>query len=241
MDQDSSLYVLGYGLITFVVMLINYTALPLLFRSLFDPERWNVLKNIMLGVWNILWIAVFNLVYTGWAGDISIQPSMLLPFLIGTIAVGMFPLTILVFVNELYLSDKHKKVAEKMSSQLNSETIKSSNQSNQKLIITGNTQGDVIELHEDELLFISAEDNYCNVYFTQGEKVSSKLLRITLKEIESQLDSVPHILRCHRSYIVNKHKITRISGNARAYYLHLNLCDEHIPLSRGFKRETLIS
>jgi len=238
-NENKSSYVLGFGIITFVVMLFNYTIIPALLYTFFDPEKWTIGKNIVFGLWNFVLIAFLNYFYTIYVGGVIMQGYAFLFIIVGTVTIGIFPLTILLLINELYLRGKHEKNAAEMSTQLRSVMGSTPSPTSPTIKIIGESKNDSLEIGEAELFYIKAVDNYCDVKFLRDKRLSSQLLRISLKNIESQLVDFPDILRCHRSYIINKRRISRISGNARAYYLHFETSDEQIPLSRGFKKDML--
>ncbi len=57
-DNSKQLIVFGYGLITLLIMLVNFLGLPVLFKSLFKLEDWNILKELLFVIWNIVLIRV---------------------------------------------------------------------------------------------------------------------------------------------------------------------------------------
>ncbi len=59
------------------------------------------------------------------------------------------------------------------------------------------------------------------------------VLRTTLKSISEAFEGIDKILKCHRSYIVNLHKVSRFSGNAQGYKLHFREGEELVPVSRA--------
>jgi hypothetical protein len=54
----------------------------------------------------------------------------------------------------------------------------------------------------ESLLYISAEENYVNIYFLESGRVKNFVLRNTMKSLE-ELCADNRIIRCHRSYYVN--------------------------------------
>jgi DNA-binding LytR/AlgR family response regulator len=89
-----------------------------------------------------------------------------------------------------------------------------------------------------DLLFIEADDNYSTVMWKESGTLQKKLLRVNLKNLESQLDN-SFTLRCHRSYIVNVNAISAISGNTNGYKLKINGSDFSIPVSRPKGKEIM--
>ena len=240
MTENKSLIVLGFAAITSATMLINYAVLPVLLPAYFDMEQWTTGKNIQLGVWNILVISLLNYGYYQVVRGDRLHLEGLLSFVIITSSVGIFPVTLLAFMNELYLTRKHAKEATFFSNKLQTARETDKNHPIERLVIKGDLKNDVLEIAVDELYYIQAVDNYSEVRYIKAGQLCSQLLRISLKNIESQLEEFPNIIRCHRSYMVNIKKISRIYGNARAYYLHFEPFEEQVPLSRGFNKEALL-
>ena len=65
------------------------------------------------------------------------------------------------------------------------------------------------------------------------------LLRSSLSRLEKQIDQ-PHIVRCHRSYVVNINRVERVTGNAQGYKLHLFAGQFLIPVARQYN-ESLVA
>jgi adenylate cyclase len=86
------------------------------------------------------------------------------------------------------------------------------------------------------LVYVEAQENYSKIVWTDNKTVKEKLLRVTLKLIESQIvDNV--IVRCHRSYIINTNVDFSIGGNSNGYWLECDLIKQTIPISRRIGKE----
>ena len=88
---------------------------------------------------------------------------------------------------------------------------------------------DAINIHPQNLLYAKAAGNYVEVYFLLGDKVKSKLLRNTLKNIEEE---IPELTRCSRSILVNQQKVSLIETTKGK--LELNLGAVQIPVSSNY-------
>jgi len=91
-------------------------------------------------------------------------------------------------------------------------------------------KSDNFTLDLENFLFAKAEGNYLEFYLMNGQK---ELKRLTMKELEVQLQDFPWILKTHRSYLVNTRKITKVAGNAQGYQLSLSDFPQAVPVSRG--------
>ena len=88
-------------------------------------------------------------------------------------------------------------------------------------------------------LFASAEGNYCTLFFLENQQLQRKLLRLNMKNLEGQFQAYPSVIRCHRSYLINKEKIRQMKGNARSLILKLEGYQGEIPVSRAYSKEML--
>ena len=238
---NKSIYLMGFGWITALVLLFNYTIPPLLFPELFDPDQWKIRKEISFITISIIIIAFVNYEYNSIVGYRFAQQHGLSYFIPVTIAVGIFPVTLVVFVTEIFLSKKHQKTASEISLKIKMERETSEPASDRIIEIISDSKKDNFGINESDLIFLKSEDNYCKVYYQENDEIKTQLLRITLKTVEEQLEHFSDIIRCHRSYIVNRKQISRISGNARAYNLHFNICNETVAVSRSFPKELLLA
>ena len=82
---------------------------------------------------------------------------------------------------------------------------------------------DLFKLKFDDILYIESDSEYVNFY-TTGKKIMSHQ---TLKSLEKSLpESI--FMRVHRSYIINKHKVTGLKGK------DLLISDAIIPVSDSY-------
>jgi DNA-binding LytR/AlgR family response regulator len=63
------------------------------------------------------------------------------------------------------------------------------------------------------------------------------MLRYTLSGVEKDNSGISEIFRCHKSYIINKNKISSITGNAAGYKLILLGYNTPIPVSRKWNKD----
>jgi DNA-binding LytR/AlgR family response regulator len=95
---------------------------------------------------------------------------------------------------------------------------------------------EILELNLADLWYVAAEDNYSRVFWKENEQMQERLLRITLKNLEPQLEE-PGITRCHRSYLVNLAQDYEVRGDASGYLLVSREIDREIPISRSRGKE----
>jgi hypothetical protein len=218
------MYLVGFGLITFFMLLFTQIGLTRLLPAFYNEDGWTVGKEIIHNLVVMGLITVGNFLF---AIKIGIYSWSLLAFLVSFIfvlAIGVFPISfnvLLKFKSSNKRFDKGVEVSG-ISRELVSEiTLKSEN------------QNEDLTLMSDNLLYLESNDNYSNVYFAEGDIIKNQLLRGSLSYFEKQMEP-SHITRCHRSYIVNLDKAQEITGNAQGYKVHLEGVEKKIPVSRKY-------
>ncbi|MBN8822785.1 MULTISPECIES: LytTR family DNA-binding domain-containing protein [unclassified Spirosoma] len=246
---NKDLKIAGFGLVTFLVTAFNFIVWRRLFPKPFSEEQWTVGREIIFVIANILLIAIANQFYLGtllgatghsgmsWFGAILI-----------TFSVGIFPVVGLVSLNYIRQLKKYSQAA----ATLPIHSLSADEQPGQKetevgvipqiahsLTLVAENEKDNLILAASELLYIESSDNYCTVVYLKNNHIAKPLLRSSLSRLEKQI-AQPHIVRCHRSYVVNLNRVERVTGNAQGYKLHILGGQFQIPVARQYN-ETLVA
>ncbi len=89
------------------------------------------------------------------------------------------------------------------------------------------------------ILYVGANDNYVNIYYLDNDKVGYSIIRNNLKSLEQQL-AAHGIVRCHRSYMVNLHRVKLISREKDGMYITFDSnAVSKIPLSKSYSEEVM--
>lgn len=242
-EENLLKYTLGFGLITFIITLLNHLLITALFPTYFKTTTWIVGKMIVFLFGIIIMISIAYWYYNNnvMVYSTPIEKHSLIYFIFVTILVGLIPGIIFLYVNEKTKNKQHTFVADKISASTPHMTLKKDKRNIQNISITlfSENKKDILSLNTNDLLYISAESNYTNVFYISNGSAKEKLLRISLNKIESQLKNYPFVVRCHKSFIINTHLVIKMSGNARGYYLQLPDIDFQVPISRNFPKEFL--
>lgn len=228
-DDPAKPYVLGgFGVVTFVCLAVTGLLFPAAFKSWFAERTWTVGKEILWSSSNVGFIALGNMVYSGWM--FGGMYGNLLPWLGITAAIGVIPMTVITLVNYTRLLRKYTTTdlyVEKHEPEAMALPLP------EVLIFTAENEKDVVTLALKDLLFIESADNYSEIVFLQNEKMKKTLLRGSLSRFEEQAHH-PDVVRCHRSYVVNLRQVESISGNAQGYKLQLKKYPSSIPVARRY-------
>lgn len=222
----------GFGLVTLFSYGIVRFMLPFVFQKWFHSESWTTGKQLVASLANILLIGFGNFAYMAYLGYSPMSGKAVLFFLLYTALVAIFPVSVMIILTEMRLLKLHLAA----SSNVNQQIEKSAVEPVSELPIQLNNQDgkEILELIPSTILFCSAADNYVEIHFLQAEAPKKKLLRSSLKHIESQLSSFPKLVRCHRSHLVNLNHIAHADGNSAGLRLTIKQVDAVLPVSRSY-------
>lgn len=226
----------GYGMTCFISMVFLNVVLPTLLVNFFSEQKWTVAKQIIWSLINVAFIGLANLLYSNFAGIANFSIQNLVQFELFTIAIALFPLLLFILSNYQRLTHKFEKSATLINQSIKELQQNIKRNSDESIEIDSENLSESLRLNPTDLIYIQSSDNYITVYFYQFGKLSSTILRNTLKSLEEQLINYPYLFRCHKSYLVNLNKVERISGNAQGYKLHIEGLPELIPVSRSHNK-----
>ncbi|MEM7297683.1 MAG: LytTR family DNA-binding domain-containing protein [Bacteroidota bacterium] len=83
------------------------------------------------------------------------------------------------------------------------------------------------------LYYLKSSDNYVEVYYVLNDEVKKHLLRASLKQIEEGFAGSPHLIRCHRSYMINPKNIRSIVQTSQM--INLNMDYFNVPVSKKYQ------
>lgn len=232
-------YALLYGLITFIIVFLNYYILPIVFPKFFKQNSWVIYKMFLFVL-----LILFTISFANWFFSRSflfkenvVNHSLIYSILI-TFSTGFFPILFLLYITEKIKTKKHKLVINHLANAQVKKPI-SKPLEVQNITIFGANKNEVIHLSLNELLYIGFEKNYVSIFSYKDNKLNEQILRSSLSAIAQQLSEYKFIVRCHKSYIVNTLNAVKIDGNARGYLLQIAHSDLKIPVSRSFPKELL--
>jgi len=229
---DTVLWVtLGYGVITFLVVAAIVFGAGVIMPGFFNPDEWAVKHHLLLSVANLVVISAANWAYAKYFAIDGEHHYSLLSFLFITLVVGIFPVLFSIYYYENKFARENSLLADETTNIINSNKL---NDENKQYNFTSSTKNEKISIPIADLICIKAEGNYCNFFFIEKDKFSRKLLRISLKSTEDELQKEPKIIKCHRSWLINLDKVQSVKGTARSLTVSMNMMPFNIPVSRNF-------
>ncbi len=254
-DAKKLLYVtLVYGAATAAVILTGGWIFSSWIIPKLDEEKWTLGKQIAWNVLLMVLIALLNVYVTQLMHQMTLPLWWWLVMLKWVLMLGVLP----VAVAELIAYNQHLrynlKTATRLSQLVQQQTVipdagsdsattsgniahqnftKPLPDGNGSIILTGENQGEKLELAHENLLAVQALDNYVNVFWKEDQQLHSTLLRNTLSNIADQVSGAAYMFRSHRSWLVNVQRVARVDGNAQGLKLSVELMDQQVPVSRS--------
>ncbi len=146
------------------------------------------------------------------------------------LSILIIPLSLFVLIHYNLTLRKRLNTASKFNKTLHGK--EEVQETNFTATINSENNQEGFSLSLDALLYITSEDNYIKVYFIKNDEILHKLVRYSLSKIEADNRGFSEIIRCHKSYIINKTQIESIFGNSGGYKIKLKNYDTLIPVSR---------
>jgi len=232
------LFLAGFGFITFCVLIVFGFLIRQWFPVFFSESNWTVGKEILIQTITITAIAVCNYGYSLWfSGQLRIGEFRTNDFLFmlwATFLIGIFPSTIITWYSQV---KNLKKYSHPIQPETPSFATISTDQSLLFTILADNGK-DKFQIFTSDFLYLTSADNYVEIVHFENGEVCKELIRASLSRVESE-NKLEFVVRCHRSYLVNLHKVSKVSGNAQGYKLHLIDCEFAIPVGRTLSEKVL--
>lgn len=230
--EENHWLITGYGTIVSFCLFISYYILPKIFPHFFKNPNWNIGKEISFLLSIFLIISTLSYFYHNYFVAIYLTEFSYLKFISIALSIAIFPIVLIIFIVERYFYKKNMEPI-KYPQTFNNEnkklvTIPSDNLKEQPLIIEVN-----------QILFAQSNNNYTTIFTIKNNQLQQELLRITLKKVENILKEHSELVRCHRSFLINKNHILKIEGNLRSLKIHLRHTSHIIPVSRTFSKDKL--
>ncbi len=224
--EKKAYYCFMFGLITFVISFAYELIIRYVLGIHRDNDQWVFWKWILSVMGILALIAIGNYLFVMVEFGLKLTLRGFTQVLTSTILVGFFPVFFIGFMSTRKSTRRHRDLANDISLDQVAPVEP------QTVTLIG--QADSISLSIDQIRIIEAMQNYVQIQFREDSGLQNKILRSTLSAMEDQVKGTG-ILKCHRSFLVNRHHIQKIEGNAQGLRLTLaGLEDRKIPVSRKY-------
>jgi len=239
--ENKALFLAGYGLITSFELFLGYFIPPFLWKSFFTYKFWNSGFHLIYLALNLVLLAFFNRIYGELTGFYQFNTFSIAHYIFYTLAIGLLPIISTIFIaDRVLLKNKFERLEKK--SKTNKKVLhQKQNQLIRKISIKSDKTKDKFDIELSNILYFQSDDNYVNIFYLHEGNLSKRLMRITLSQIEKQLDGFDQIVRCHRSFVVNLDKVTNVEGKSQHYSFVIPQLPNSIPVSKTFPKSIIDS
>ena len=228
---------LGAALISAGVSSVFAWALPRVFPRWYAERGWTLGKEVVNTLALLLAIAVCVWLYVAWLTGMMLSFRLFFIVLLWVLILGAFPTVLFALWNRNIQLARNLRKATEMNRSL-PDKPKAERPSSVPLVFQGDTR-EALEVDAMSFLYAESEGNYIRLYYlsSQDPSPASKLLRLTMKQAEASAVSAPFIVRCHRAYLVNLRRVTKVDGNSQGCRLRLEGCADEVPVSRSYVKK----
>jgi len=228
-DFDNRLIILAtFGAITLVLLSIFRLVIPSIFIQTFSEERWTIKKEIIIDLLFVISNSVAFSFFARYVGGVRIN----FPIAINIVILSISAAAVLVTINRIYML---KKQIEELS-QYVPDDLKQKQESYKDEMIDFESENktEFFQIPSSQVLLIKSANNYIEVLYQDAGKINKKLIRNTLKNTEEQLANYEDMIRCHRSYIVNRKHVQKLTRGNYGLELSLFNYSQQIHVSRQY-------
>lgn len=227
---------IGFALTTMIVTSVAFVLLPLIFKKFYDPNKWTIGRSLLNNVFILIIMGVGVVCYDYFIVMNQLPQYFPMGFLVdlfATLTIGIVPISIITIISQNNTLKRNLNSSEEIN-QILSERVKSLSTNDDDFITLKGSIKESMSLKPEDIVYIESEGNYVNVYYKQDNKITHRLLRSTIKQMEESLQNYPMLIRCHRAFVVNTNYISDTRGNAQGYQLTLYDVSQEIPVSRTY-------
>ena len=228
-DFNKKLIILAtFGAITLVLLGFFRIIIPSIFSQAFSEEHWTLKKEIIIDFLFLVFNSVAFSFFARYVGRIPITFHIVIMIVIISLCV----IAALIVFTEFYsLKNQVRKFSE-YSDEIDDQ--ESTLEEDVEIEFESENKSEYFQLFLEQIMLIKSANNYVEVVYKHGDKTSKRLIRNTLKTTEDQLSKYPSMVRCHRSYIVNKNYIQKVAKGTDGLKLILFDYPQEIHVSRQY-------
>jgi hypothetical protein len=230
-DDARELIKIGLGVIVFLVIFLVRIIYRYLMGNSSDSNRMGLSSSPIC--WFIIWLvsSVVISFYLMYIATASLSPYLVFK----VILICLVPPVILRYydkIAELKIKNELLELEGKIKQKKFDKDIDENLSKTIELFSEKRSKN--FTMPAGDILFIRSADNYAEINYVEGGQHKKKLMRITLRNIETQLKSYTNFIRCHRMFIVNIQHFEKLNRNCNHHVLVLKGLNEEIPVSRQY-------
>lgn len=225
LESGLFLFCLGFGGVAFITSLAYELLIVFVVKLKGAHANFTFAKWIAYFTGAMLFISLANFLYARWVLFGDIQWSLLPHMMRGTFAIGFFPTVVIAAIALLQQERKYQKIAAELNHQDELSNVHIE------------TDKRIFDIPITRIKFIEAMQNYVQIHHLDNNgQVKIQTERATIKSLLDQSQN-SSIIRCHRSFLVNRDSVISSSGNAQGLLLSLTNYPIQVPVSRSYVKD----
>lgn len=228
-DFNKKLIILAtFGAIALVLLSIFRIIIPSIFSQTFLEEHWTLKTEIIIDFLFLVFNSVAFSFFARYVGRVPITFHIVIMIVIITVSA----IATLIVFTEFHSLKKQVQELSEFSTEIDDEEPVS--EEDVEIEFESENKSEYFQLYLEQIMLIKSASNYIEVIYKQGDKISKRLIRNTLKTTEEQFSKYPSMIRCHRSFIVNKNYIQKVIKGTDGLKLSLFDYPKDIQVSRQY-------
>ncbi len=229
--ESKTLYLIGFGIVAFVGMLIAKFVLPMALASFYNDQQWTVARQIIHLTISFFIVGILVMIY----GSTFQITSLSLTDILAVVAIAIIPITLVTFIQQNLFHNKFSTTAENINSSLESINPPASKQLFPVMVF--GESGQKLSLIPNQLIYAETSKDSTDFYWQSLMGVEKTTIQTPLAQVEKELAAHPQFVRLHRNFVINMRGIHKVEGNARGYRLRIARTKHEIPVSWKFHKK----
>ncbi len=230
-NNAKTLYLIGFGVIAFIGVLVAKFVLPKILASFYNDQQWTVGRQIVHLSATILIVGSLVMAYSNYFNITTLTFVDILK----TVAVCILPLSITTFIQQKLFHNKFSATAENINSSLESINPPTSKQLFPVMVF--GESGQKLSLIPNQLIYAETSKDSTDFYWQSLIGVEKTTIQTPLAQVEKEFSAHPQFVRLHRNFVINMRGIHKVEGNARGYRLRIARTKHEIPVSWKFHKK----
>jgi DNA-binding transcriptional regulator of glucitol operon len=229
--ESKTLYLIGFGGVAFVGMLIAKFALPSILSSFYNDQQWTIARQVIHLSITIFIVASLIMLYSNYFNISSLAFIDILKVAL----ISIIPVAIVTFIQQKLFHTKFTSSAEDINNSLDSLNFPAPKQMFPVLVF--GESGQKLSLVPNQLIYAETSKDSTDFYWQSLMGVEKTTIQTPLAKVEKELSAHPQFVRLHRNFVINMRGIHKVEGNARGYRLRIARTKHEIPVSWKFHKK----
>ena len=217
-QPHKALYVAGFGFVFLLAYSIAYAVLPHYCKRFYAPENWTMRRELLTTLLFFVLLGFANWLYEGLLiekTELTLYSMLKVQFF--TFSYGLMPKVAKVLLLRWHYLFPVSDIITLTPVESNFlQTVESD-----------------FPIHT--IQYIKANKNNIHLHHYQNGKHYSHISRCTMIQTATNMQKLPHFVRCHNSYIVNMQHVDHSKSRVRTNKLCIKNSDVEIPVSKKYK------